>query len=53
MAYTKKSLIRIINNIIHLTDLVPTLTANCMQSINHQNCVLIIVEDEQEISIDP
>ena len=49
MAYSIKSLKRIVNNIIRLTDLVPTLTANCMQSINHQNCVLVYLEDEQEI----
>lgn len=53
MRYSLKSLKRIIDNLITLNDLVPTLTANCMQSINHQNCVSIIVKDEQEISIDP
>ena len=40
--YSKESMRRIINNIC-VNDIAPTLTANAMQSINHQNCVLIIV----------
>ena len=49
MRYSLKSLTRIIENLITLSDLVPTLTANCMQSINHKNCVLVILDYEQEI----
>ena len=42
--YTNESLEKIIGNIIFAeTRLCPTLTANAMQSINHQNCVLVVV----------
>lgn len=41
--YSIKSLERISKNIIH-GKIAPTLTANGMQSINHQNCLLIKVK---------
>ena len=46
--YTNESLTRIMQNIIFAeTRLCPTLTANAMQSVNHQNCVLVVVRGEQ------
>ena len=45
--YTNKSLERIVKNIT-FSNVCPTLTANCMQSINHQNCVLIMKERKKE-----
>jgi len=40
IGYTEESLKRIKNNVCE-DEVAPTITANAMQSINHQNCVLI------------
>jgi len=39
--YSNESIRRIINNLVSVDNVSPTITANAMQSINHQNCVLI------------
>lgn len=41
MKYSEESLKRIKNNVVDKTEEVPTITANAMQSMNHQNCSLI------------
>lgn len=38
--YSEKSLEKIKSNVVE-NDTAPTITANAMQSVNHQNCVLI------------
>lgn len=45
--YSKESLRRISKNLRKSNGLCPSLTANAMQSVNHQNCVLIIEEEEK------
>ena len=47
--YSKESLKRIKNNIVE-GDISPTITANAMQSINHQNCVLLKRGYEVEVN---
>lgn len=42
--YSDNSIERIKNNIVE-DDVVPTITANAMQSINHQNCSLIKIKN--------
>lgn len=44
VAYTEKFAEKIKNNIVK-DDIAKTLTANCMQSFNHDNCNLIIEDD--------
>ena len=39
--YSEESIKRIRRNIVDKNKVCPCLTANAMQSINHQNCVLI------------
>lgn len=46
--YSEESLRRIINNIV-IGDVAPAITANAMQSINHQNCVLVVVYEEIKV----
>jgi len=45
--YSEKSLKHILNNIC-TSDIAPTITANAMQSINHQNCVLVWVNVDEK-----
>lgn len=49
--YSDESIRRIINNLVSVDDVSPTITANAMQSINHQNCVLIKVEEDEDKKI--
>ena len=42
--YSDESIKRIVRNIITSCDPCPCITANCMQSVNHQNCCLILEE---------
>ena len=49
--YTKKTLERISKNVIK-GDIVPCITANAMQSIGHQNCALVKVDNNLEVLID-
>ena len=46
--WSKTTLERIIKNIISIEGICPCLTANAMQSVNHQNCVLIMERENGE-----
>ena len=47
MKYSEESLKRIKDNVVDKNGQAPTLTANAMQSMNHQNCSLV----EEELAI--